>query len=108
MVSFFTSGTTFLAVDYGKWKAQVEGRSGGLRCLRRGPGTKPRWVDDVDGSVALLINTCDNLERLFIDYIAEQTKLPVWGVGLLLPENYWNSVGSLLHDSEMSVFKFNK
>ncbi|GKA91473.1 UDP-glucosyl transferase 73B2-like protein [Tanacetum coccineum] len=129
VVSFFTSGATFSAVDYGKWKAQVgdmkpgeirelpglpkemsvsfedlskgpRGRSGGGGG-RRGPGTKPRWVDDVDGSVALLINTCDNLERLFIDYIAEQTKLPVWGVGPLLPENYWNSVGSLLHDSEM-------
>ncbi|KAI3727987.1 hypothetical protein L6452_16612 [Arctium lappa] len=65
------------------------------------PGQKPRWLDEVDGSVALLINTCDHLERLFIDYIAEQTKLPVWGVGPLLPEQFWKSAGSILHDHEM-------
>ncbi|KAJ9549695.1 hypothetical protein OSB04_022238 [Centaurea solstitialis] len=71
---------------------------------RRGPptpGQKPRWLDEVDGSVALLINTCDHLERLFIDYIAEETKLPVWGIGPLLPEQFWKSAGSILHDHEM-------
>ncbi|XP_024968165.1 UDP-glycosyltransferase 73C7-like [Cynara cardunculus var. scolymus] len=65
------------------------------------PGQKPRWLDEVDGSVALLINTCDHLERLFIDYLAEQTKLPVWGVGPLLPEQFWKSAGSILHDHDM-------
>ncbi|GKB15761.1 hypothetical protein Tco_0849684 [Tanacetum coccineum] len=89
-----------MSVSFKDLSKGPRGRSGGGGG-RRGPGTKPRWVDDVDGSVALHINTCDNLERLFIDYIAEQTKLLVWGVGLLLPEKYWNSVGSLLHDFEM-------
>ncbi|KAK9052864.1 hypothetical protein SSX86_029494 [Deinandra increscens subsp. villosa] len=76
-------------------------RGGGGRRGPPGPDEKPRWVDDVDGSVALLINTCDRLERVFIDYIAEQTKLPVWGVGPLLPEKFWKSAGSILHDREM-------
>nr|ACB56927.1 glycosyltransferase UGT95A1 [Pilosella officinarum] len=66
-----------------------------------GPGQKPRWVDEVDGSIALLINTCDDLEHVFINYMAEQTKLPVWGVGPLLPEQFWKSAGELLHDHEM-------
>ncbi|KAJ0431666.1 putative trans-zeatin O-beta-D-glucosyltransferase [Helianthus annuus] len=66
-----------------------------------GPDSKPRWVDEVVGSVALLINTCDRLDRLFIDYIGEQTKLPVWGIGPLLPEKFWKSAGSILHDHDM-------
>ncbi|KAL8266874.1 hypothetical protein R6Q59_004218 [Mikania micrantha] len=66
-----------------------------------GPDQKPRWVDEVDGAVALLVNTCDKLERLFIDYLAEQTKIPVWGIGPLLPEKFWKSAGSILHDREM-------
>ncbi|KAI3727989.1 hypothetical protein L6452_16614 [Arctium lappa] len=151
VVSFFTSGATAAAMEYGRWKAHVEdmkpgetrvlpglptemavtfadlskGARGRPQRLNRPtsgpagppdrtrfgppgrgggpppPGHKPRWVDEVDGSVALLINTCDNLERLFIDYIAEQTKLPVWGVGPLLPEQFWESAGSILHDHEM-------
>ncbi|XP_076935510.1 UDP-glycosyltransferase 92A1-like [Bidens hawaiensis] len=77
------------------------GRGGGPRGGPPGPDSKPRWVDEVDGSVALLINTCDRLERLFIDYLAEQIKLPVWGVGPLLPEKFWKSAGSVLHDRDM-------
>lgn len=76
-------------------------RRGGRGGPRPGPDAKPRWVDEVDGSVALLINTCDDLERLFIEYISEQIKMPVWGVGPLLPEQFWKSAGSVLHDSEM-------
>ncbi|XP_071702162.1 probable UDP-glucosyl transferase 73B6 [Rutidosis leptorrhynchoides] len=176
IVSFFTSGATFSAMGYGRWKAKVgdlkpgesrvlpglpaemavtfadlnqgprgrqrpdgprsgppdgprsgppdgprsgppDGmRSGPPHAMRGGgrgggrggrgggrpdPDAKPRWVDEVDGSVALLFNTCDNLERVFIDYMAEETKLPVYGVGPLLPEKYWKSAGSLLHDHEM-------
>nr|GEV71542.1 UDP-glucosyl transferase 73B2-like [Tanacetum cinerariifolium] len=148
VVSFFTSGATFSALDYGRWKANVgdmkpgetrelpglpeemaatfaelnrgprgrpgpggrggRGGRGGGRGGRGGrgggppgPGSKPRWVDEVDGSVALLINTCDDLERVFIEYLGEEAKIPVWGVGPLLPEQYWKSVGSVLHDSEM-------
>ncbi|KAK1438347.1 hypothetical protein QVD17_04155 [Tagetes erecta] len=78
------------------------GRGGGRGSRGRpGPDEKPRWVDEVEGAVALLINTCDKLERLFIDYIAEQIKLPVWGVGPLLPEKFWKSAGSILHDRDM-------
>lgn len=85
----------------------LRGRGGGRGSRGRGgagpPGLdeKPRWVDEVEGSIALLINTCDKLERLFIDYIAEQIKLPVWGVGPLLPEKFWKSAGSILHDRDM-------
>ncbi|KAI3680040.1 hypothetical protein L2E82_50777 [Cichorium intybus] len=76
-------------------------RGGGGGGGSAGPGQKPRWVDEVEGSAALLINTCDNLECVFIDYMSEQAKLPVWGVGPLLPEQFWKSAGSLLHDHEM-------
>ncbi|PWA69673.1 UDP-glucuronosyl/UDP-glucosyltransferase [Artemisia annua] len=167
VVSFFTSGATFSALDYGQWKANVgdmkpgetrelpglpkemaatfadlnrgprgrpqrpnrpigdpanpdghghggppdrmrfggrgggRGGRGGRGGGPPGPGSKPRWVDEVDGSVALLINTCDHLEHVFIEYLGEQAKIPVWGVGPLLPEQYWKSVGTVLHDSEM-------
>ncbi|XP_023750179.1 UDP-glucosyl transferase 73B2 [Lactuca sativa] len=76
-------------------------RGGGGGGGSAGPGQKPRWVDEVKGSAALLINTCENLEHVFIEYMAEQTKLPVWGVGPLLPEQFWKSAGELLHDHEM-------
>ncbi|XP_071705219.1 UDP-glucosyltransferase 29-like [Rutidosis leptorrhynchoides] len=125
VVTFFTSGATFTALDHGRWKAKVgEMKPGEIRELpglptemavsfedlskgprgrpgRPGPGSKPRWVDEAAGSVALLINTCDDLELVFIDYIAEQAKVPVWGVGPLLPQQFWKSAGSILHDHEM-------
>lgn len=63
-----------------------------------GPGQKPKWLDELEGSVALVINTCDDLEHAFINYLATQIGKPVWGVGPLLPEEYWKSAGLLIHD----------
>ncbi|KAH7514806.1 hypothetical protein FEM48_Zijuj11G0129700 [Ziziphus jujuba var. spinosa] len=60
----------------------------------------PPWVEEAKGSIAMMINTCDDLERPFIDYIANQKGVPVLGVGPLLPEQYWKSAGSILHDRE--------
>ncbi|KAI4371636.1 hypothetical protein MLD38_009963 [Melastoma candidum] len=65
------------------------------------PGQQPPWLEEAGGSVALMFNTCDDLEGPFIEYIAEQVNKPVWGVGPLLPETYWKSTGSLLHDQEI-------
>ncbi|XP_059441623.1 zeatin O-glucosyltransferase-like [Corylus avellana] len=65
------------------------------------PGNQPPWMEEAGFAIALLINTCDDLERAFIDYIAHQIGKPVWGVGPLLPEQYWRSAGSLLHDREI-------
>lgn len=73
----------------------------GDRTMRPGPGQKPKWLDEIEGSVAMLINTCDELEHVFIDYLATQTGKPVWGVGPLLPEEYWKSAGSLIHDGKI-------
>lgn len=55
------------------------------------PGNRPPWVPEVEGSIALMFNTCDYLERPFIDYMTEQLGMPTWGVGPLLPETYWQS-----------------
>ncbi|KAL8104094.1 UDP-glycosyltransferase 89B2-like [Apium graveolens] len=66
-----------------------------------GPGQKPKWLDEIEGSVAMLINTCDELEHDFIKYIATQTGKPVWGVGPLLPQEYWKSAGSLILDGKV-------
>jgi hypothetical protein len=65
------------------------------------PGNPPPWLEEAEGTIALLMNTCDDLERTFIDYIANQIEKPVWGVGPLLPEQYWRSASSLLHDHEI-------
>ena len=64
-------------------------------------GDMPRWLEETKGTIALMINTCDDLERPFINYIANQIEKPVWGVGPLLPEKYWKSAGSVLHDGEI-------
>ncbi|XP_042490349.1 LOW QUALITY PROTEIN: abscisate beta-glucosyltransferase-like [Macadamia integrifolia] len=65
------------------------------------PGHRPPWVSETEDSLALLINTCDDLERPFIEYVANQMGKPVWGVGPLLPEQYWRSADSTLHDHEI-------
>lgn len=64
-------------------------------------GEQPPWVEDIRETIALMINTCDELERPFIDYIANHVGKPVWGVGPLLPEKYWNSAGSVIHDRDI-------
>ncbi|KAH8513799.1 hypothetical protein H0E87_006891 [Populus deltoides] len=64
-------------------------------------GGPPPWLDEVKGSIAYMINTRDDLERPFIQYLTDQVEKPVWGIGPLLPELYWKSAGSLLHDHEI-------
>lgn len=60
------------------------------------PGDRPPWVPEIEGSVALMFNTRDFLERPFIEYMKTQMGVPVWGVGPLLPETYWKPSDSLL------------
>ncbi|KAJ1431123.1 UDP-glucuronosyl/UDP-glucosyltransferase [Sesbania bispinosa] len=64
-------------------------------------GDQPPWMEEIRETIALMINTCDDLERPFIDCIASHVGKPVWGVGPLLPEQYWKSTGSLLHDRDV-------
>ncbi|XP_030953204.1 scopoletin glucosyltransferase-like [Quercus lobata] len=58
------------------------------------PGDRPPWVPEVEGAIAMMFNTCDDLERPFIDYMTAQMEMPAWGVGPLLPEQYWKSSSS--------------
>ncbi|GLT80636.1 hypothetical protein SLA2020_520660 [Shorea laevis] len=48
-----------------------------------------------------MINTCDDLERPFIEYLANEIGKTVLGVRLLSPEQFWKSAHSLLHDREI-------
>ncbi|XP_009788775.1 probable UDP-glucosyl transferase 73B6 [Nicotiana sylvestris] len=80
---------------------EPSGPPGGVEDGPPKPGQKPRWLDEVEGSIALLINTCHDLEGPFIDYVANQIEKPLWGVGPLLPETYWKSTSSILHDHEV-------
>ncbi|XP_030440460.2 scopoletin glucosyltransferase-like [Syzygium oleosum] len=66
-----------------------------------GPGQQPPWVEESGGWIAMLFHTCAELEGLFLGYLAGQVSKPVWGVGPLLPEQYWKLAGSLLHDREI-------
>ncbi|KAL9266793.1 UDP-glycosyltransferase 73C3-like protein [Drosera capensis] len=66
-----------------------------------GPGQRPMWVDEVEGAAGILMNTCHELEGPFLDYVAEQIGKPVWGVGPLLPDEFWSSAGSVLHDRKI-------
>ncbi|XP_030553758.1 UDP-glycosyltransferase 73E1-like [Rhodamnia argentea] len=65
------------------------------------PGDRPPWVPEVEGSIGLMFNTCADLERPFLDYMGDQMKMPVWGVGPLLPEQYWKKSDSLISDREI-------
>ncbi|KAK4252665.1 hypothetical protein QN277_014410 [Acacia crassicarpa] len=62
------------------------------------PGDHPPFLEHARKTNATMINTCDDLERPFIEYIAKQTGKPVWGVGPLVPDHYWKSAGSIIHD----------
>ncbi|KAJ6701428.1 GLYCOSYLTRANSFERASE [Salix koriyanagi] len=64
-------------------------------------GGPPPWLEEAKSSIAYMINTCDALEHPFIQYLVDQVKKPVWDIGPLLPELYWKSIGSLLHDREI-------
>ncbi|KAF7849561.1 hypothetical protein BT93_L0643 [Corymbia citriodora subsp. variegata] len=65
------------------------------------PGIEPTWVQKVKGSIGLMFNTCADLEHPFLDYMGNQMEMPVWGVGPLLPEQFWNTSGSLISDREI-------
>lgn len=65
------------------------------------PGQPAPWVEEVKSSAAILVNTCDELERPFLDYMANLTGKPVWGIGPLLPDQYWQSSESLLREREI-------
>jgi hypothetical protein len=68
-------------------------------------GNQPPWVDEIEGVIALLINTCEDLEHPFIHYLSQQIEKPVWGMGPLLPEQYWKLANSLLHDHQIRTHK---
>ncbi|KAL4199364.1 hypothetical protein AMTRI_Chr03g144580 [Amborella trichopoda] len=63
------------------------------------PGGPPRWMEETQGSVVLMINTCSDLERPFLDYMADVAGKPVWGVGPLLPSSFWDWTHGEFHDS---------
>ncbi|KAF8028248.1 hypothetical protein BT93_E0990 [Corymbia citriodora subsp. variegata] len=48
-----------------------------------------------------MFNTCADLECPFLDYMGDQMKMPVWGVGPLLPQQYWKTFGSPISDREI-------
>ncbi|KAJ3690898.1 hypothetical protein LUZ61_020062 [Rhynchospora tenuis] len=71
-----------------------------------GPPPPPPVVGlgQTEDAIALLFNTCTELERPFLDYIAKEVKKPIFGVGPLLPNQFWNSVTgstSLIHDESI-------
>ncbi|KAI6680311.1 hypothetical protein NL676_034192 [Syzygium grande] len=131
VISFFTFSACAAAMDRGVWIAQASDvRPGEARLLPglpeamavtcsdlkrkpfthplglkgRGPkqpGDEPSWVRKVKDSIGLMFNTCADLERSFIDYMGDQMKMPVWGVGPLLPEQYWKTSDSLISDGEI-------
>ncbi|KAL3500074.1 hypothetical protein ACH5RR_039167 [Cinchona calisaya] len=78
----------------------INGPHGEMRFGAPGPGNRSRWLDETESSTAMLFNTCNDLEYRFLKYITDQIDKPVYGVGPLLPEQYWKSI-SILHDGEV-------
>jgi len=73
-----------------------------------GPGPRPnggpqrRGLAASDGLAALLFNTCGDLERPFLDYVAGEVGRPVWGVGPLLPARFRDGEVQSKHESSVS------
>lgn len=66
------------------------------------PGDEPIWVQEVKITIAILVNTYDVLEHTFLEYLAKQTRLPIYGIGLL-PEKFWTltATNSIIHDKDI-------
>ncbi|CAN4095561.1 unnamed protein product [Withania somnifera] len=66
------------------------------------PGDEPVWVQQVKVSIGIIANTIDELEHTFLEYVANQTRLPIWAIDLR-PEKLWtrSATKSLLHDKDI-------
>lgn len=84
--------------DLNNRRDHSRGRPRGMDFGPPKPGQRPRWMEEPESSIALLINTCDDLERPFLAYLAAEIGKPVLALGPLLPETYWGSSGSVRHD----------
>ncbi|OWM68534.1 scopoletin glucosyltransferase-like [Punica granatum] len=68
-----------------------------------GPGKRPVWLDDVEDPIGFMFNTFDDLERPFLKYLTCQLEKPAWGVGPLLPDEYWKVEDSPVHDEDVRI-----
>ncbi|PKA52169.1 UDP-glucosyl transferase 73B2 [Apostasia shenzhenica] len=71
---------------------------------KQGQDGRPRRrrdIESTDGVVGLIMNTCADLERPFLDYVAREAGKPVWAVGPLLPDVFWSAVSSPVRDDEV-------
>ncbi|KAJ3672582.1 hypothetical protein LUZ60_007303 [Juncus effusus] len=70
-----------------------------------GPPSPPAMgLGQTDKAIALLFNTCDDLEHPFLEYIRKEAKKPVLAVGPLLPAQFWSAITSstpLVHDESI-------
>lgn len=57
-------------------KSSVPSRGGRGEPPKR--GDKPPWVPEIEGSIALMRNTCDDLDGSFIKYMADQIGISAW------------------------------
>ncbi|CAM9002452.1 unnamed protein product [Rhodiola kirilowii] len=64
-------------------------------------GEEPKWMREVKGSIGLMVNTCDELEGQFLGYLSKNLDLPVWGVGPLMPDDYWKQSGTMARDGKL-------
>lgn len=58
--------------------------------------------NQVKVTTGIIVNTFDELEHTFLEYLAKQTRLPIWAIDLL-PEKFWtlSATKSLLHDNDI-------
>ncbi|CAL9069805.1 unnamed protein product, partial [Musa banksii] len=135
VVSFFTSGACAAALDHATWElspedfasaplstavtipdlpAEMALNTSDISSRHQpfgGPGSvggprRRRGIAGADGAVALLVNTCDELERPFLDYVAKKAGKPTWGVGPLLPDQFWAAAGPVRDGEVRSGHEF--
>ncbi|RZS13780.1 hypothetical protein BHM03_00045406 [Ensete ventricosum] len=129
VVSFFTSGACAAALDHATWELSPEDFASAplstavtipdlptemaltasdvsSRHQPFGGPRRLRGIAGADGAVALLVNTCDELERPFLDYVAKKAGKPAWGVGPLLPDQFWAAVGPVRDGEVRSGHEF--
>ncbi|XP_042458456.1 scopoletin glucosyltransferase-like [Zingiber officinale] len=128
-VSLFTSGACAAALDYVSWQLDVDALPDSSAAVpipglpddialtpadilsirhkpfggpaRPGGPRRQRGVEGADGAIALLINTCGDLERPFLDYVSKAAGKPAWGVGPLLPDSFWRAAAGSTGEGEV-------
>lgn len=64
-------------------------------------------MNGIKDCVGVLVNTCEELESPFIEYIGKEIEMPIWAAGPFLPASSFSDQSTVTHDSAIRSKKSN-